>query len=84
MKTFEIKQTDSLWAEYTQTQEPIVLTREGQPVAALVPIEGVDIETLSLSTNPEFWEIIDRSRQSQKEGGRIFIEEVRQQLGLSD
>ena len=84
MKTVEVNQTDSLWAEYTQTQEPIVITREGQPIAALVPVEGVDLETLSLSTNPEFWEIIDRSRQSQKQDGRIFLEEVRQELGLDD
>lgn len=84
MKKIEIKETDGLWAEYAQTQEVIVLTREGQPVAALVPIEGMDLETISLSTNPKFWEIIERSRKSQKEGGRIFLEEARQQLDLSD
>jgi antitoxin (DNA-binding transcriptional repressor) of toxin-antitoxin stability system len=84
MKTIEIKETDALWAEYAQTQELIVLTREGQPVAALVPIEGMDLETMSLSTNQKFWEIIERSRQSQKEGGRIFLEEARQQLDFSD
>ncbi|MUG98597.1 type II toxin-antitoxin system prevent-host-death family antitoxin [Scytonema sp. UIC 10036] len=40
MKTVEISESDAFWSEHAQSQEPIVLTRNGQPVAALVPIEG--------------------------------------------
>jgi antitoxin (DNA-binding transcriptional repressor) of toxin-antitoxin stability system len=82
MKTIEIQESDAIFGEYLQAGEIVVLTRSGQPVAAVVPIEGMDLETLSLSTNPKFLEIIERSRRSQKEHGRISLESVEQQFGL--
>jgi antitoxin (DNA-binding transcriptional repressor) of toxin-antitoxin stability system len=63
MKFIEQAQaTDSL-ADYASKIDsgPVVVTNHGQPVAALVPIENGDIETVSLSTNrghaedPERW-----------------------------
>jgi hypothetical protein len=41
-----------------------------------------DIERVSLSSNPQFLEIIDRSRQQQKAGKVVSSEEVRKKLGL--
>ncbi|MBC6478420.1 MAG: hypothetical protein GDA56_12220 [Hormoscilla sp. GM7CHS1pb] len=82
MRKVEISEAEAPWAEYVQDREPIVLIRDGQPVAAVVPIEGIDLETLMVSMNPNFIDIIERSRQSQKEHGRIFLEEVRQELGI--
>ncbi|MBC6453370.1 MAG: type II toxin-antitoxin system prevent-host-death family antitoxin [Hormoscilla sp. SP5CHS1] len=82
MRKVEISEAEAPWAEYVQDREPIVLTRDGQPVAAVVPIEGIDLETLMVSVNPNFIDIIQRSRQSQKEHGRIFLEDVRQELGI--
>ncbi len=46
MRKVEITEAEAPWAEYVQDREPIVLIRDGQPVAALVPIEGIDLETL--------------------------------------
>ncbi len=34
------------------------------------------METFSLSMNPTFTKIIEQSRQSQKEEGRVFLEEI--------
>ncbi len=82
MKTIEIQESDLIFDEYLQAGEIVVLTRSGQPVAAVVPIEGMDLETLSLSTNPKFLEIIERARRSQKEHGRISLESVERQFGL--
>ena len=39
---------------------------ESKPVALLVAI--ADLERVSLSSNPQFLEIIDRSKQQQKAG----------------
>ncbi|MCU0540923.1 MAG: hypothetical protein MUE44_01885 [Oscillatoriaceae cyanobacterium Prado104] len=71
MKIIEISEAIDLLAEYANTQEPIMLTRNGQIIAALMPFAGNSetdklpaklkeaIEQLFLSEKSEF----DRSRQ---------------------
>jgi prevent-host-death family protein len=84
MKTIELDQATRSLAEYAQTvsEGPVVLTVGGKPVAALVSIDDTDLETISLSTNPDFIALIaDARRRRQREGG-LSIEEVRQRLGL--
>lgn len=76
MKAIEISEIASLLESYDKTNHPLILTRNGKPIAALFPVEDVDIETLSLSMNPKFIDIIDQSRKSQKENGRIFLEDL--------
>lgn len=76
MKTVEISEIASLMENYDQTELPLILTRNGQPVAALFSVEDVDMETLSISMNPKFLSIIEESRKSQKEEGRIFLEDI--------
>ena len=76
MKTVEISEIVSLLENYDQTKQPLILTRNGQPIAALFPVEDIDMETLSLSLNPKFISLIEESRKSQEEEGRIFLEDI--------
>lgn len=76
MRTVEIGEIASLLETYDKTEQPLILTRNGQPVAALFPVEDLDMETLSLSMNQKFIKIIEQSRKSQKEQGRIFLEDL--------
>jgi antitoxin (DNA-binding transcriptional repressor) of toxin-antitoxin stability system len=71
MKTIEISKAKGTLEEYAGTigQGPVVVTKGGQPVAALVAIENADLETVSLSTNPEFIALIERSRSRHSEEG---------------
>ncbi|NJL66096.1 MAG: hypothetical protein HC849_23035 [Oscillatoriales cyanobacterium RU_3_3] len=55
---------------------PLILTRNGQPIAALFSIDDLDLETLSVSINPKFINILEQSRNSQKEAGRIFLDDI--------
>jgi antitoxin (DNA-binding transcriptional repressor) of toxin-antitoxin stability system len=84
MKTLEMDKETPPLAEYARdiNKEPVVLTVKGKPVAALVPIENADLETVTLSTHPPFLALIERSRVRQKSEGGISRKEMRRRLGL--
>ena len=86
MKIVEIAEAQATLAEYTSglTEEPVIITSNGQPIAALVTLENVDMETISLSTNPKFAELIEKSRARRRSEGGISSTEMRHRLGLSE
>jgi pyridoxine 5'-phosphate synthase PdxJ len=86
MKVIEITEASSILAEYaaTLTEEPVILMSEGQPIAALVTLENVDMETISLSMNPKFMTLVERSRAQRRSEGGISSSEMRRRLGLSE
>jgi len=51
MKLIEITEASEQLAEYANSQEPIMLTRNGQIVAALMPFSGGDSEIDKLPSN---------------------------------
>ncbi len=72
MKVIEKADATASLADYADAVQsgPVVVTRHGQPVAALVPIENADLETVSLATNRPFIDLIERSRaRVRAEGG---------------
>lgn len=76
MKTIEISEISTLLENYGEAEQPLIITRNGQPVAALFPVGDNDIESLKLSMNPKFMNIIETSRKNQKQEGRIFLEDI--------
>jgi hypothetical protein len=62
--------------------EPTIVTLRGRPVAAVVSLEGVDEESLAVSTDPRFIRIIQRSRKRQEEEGGVPAAEVRRLFDL--
>ncbi|NEP63105.1 MAG: type II toxin-antitoxin system Phd/YefM family antitoxin [Symploca sp. SIO2G7] len=86
MKIIEIAQASATLAEYTSnlTDEPVIITNNGQPIAALVTLENVDIETISLSTNSQFIALIERSRTRRRSEGGISSSQMRHRLGLNE
>ncbi len=83
MNTIEREQAKDSLRDYVGRLEdqPTVITEHGEPVAALLPLANADIETVSLSTNPGFIEIIERSRRRQSAEGGLSSEEMRERLG---
>jgi antitoxin (DNA-binding transcriptional repressor) of toxin-antitoxin stability system len=84
MKTVDVSEATLPLADYTKeiTKEPLIVTDKGKPVAALVSIRSADAETVSLSNNQEFLDLIERSRTRQKSEGGFSTEEVRRRLKL--
>ncbi len=84
MKTVEMDKATKTLGECAREAgtEPLVITQQGKPVAVLLHLENADLETVSLSTNPRFLELIERSRSRLTEEGGLSSEEVRRQLGM--
>ena len=61
---------------------PVLVTDRGKPVTVLLPVDNADHETVSLSTNSRFMEMIERSRARQQREGGLSPEQVRRRLGL--
>lgn len=83
MKTLELARATGSLPEYVRQarEEPLVLTKRGKPVAAVVPLADGDLESLAVSTHPDFLAIIERSRARHKAEGGISLEEVRRKYG---
>jgi antitoxin (DNA-binding transcriptional repressor) of toxin-antitoxin stability system len=84
MKTVELDDAKMSLADGAREacKEPLVLTDRGKPIAVLLPLGDTDLETASLSSNPRFLELIERSRSRLRTEGGIPSEEVRRRLGL--
>ncbi len=85
MKTIDIKEASRPLSEYVReaTDEAIIVTEEGKPTVAVFSLENADWETISLSLNPQFIALIERSRTRHKKEGGISSEEMRRRLGLA-
>jgi antitoxin (DNA-binding transcriptional repressor) of toxin-antitoxin stability system len=84
MKTVEISAMDGLDKYAREAKKgPIILTEAKRPIAALVPIEDVDLESLATSTNPDFIALIERSRARMRAEGGMTMDEVRRELAVN-
>jgi len=85
MKKIEMAKASGPLSEYAREarKNPIVVVKNGKPVAALVALRNADVETVSLSTSKEFLAIIERSRSRLKREGGISSKQIRRRLGLN-
>ena len=82
MKTLEMAEATAPLTKYAQglKREPVILTENGKPVAALVAIKNADLETITLSSHPEFLALIEKSRARHLKEGGISGDEMRRRL----
>jgi prevent-host-death family protein len=85
IKKLNVTKATASLADYVQRLRgiPLVVTVKGRPVAALVPVEGLDWEGLSLGTNPQFLDLIEQSRRKAEKEGYISHEEVCRMFGVT-
>jgi prevent-host-death family protein len=82
MKTVEIAEATNPLADYVSgvQTEPLVITEHGTPTAVMFPLADVDLESVSLATNPAFLALIERSRARARDEGEISAEEMRRRV----
>ena len=54
-------------------RDHVIITRNGRPVAMVVPLKGMDLEQVELGLSAKFWKLI-RSRRAQKTMSRAELE----------
>lgn len=79
LRKVEVTEATEPLAQYAEAVEegPLVVTRDGQPIAVIISVENADLETVSLSNHPGFLEVIERSRARQKREGGLSSAEMR-------
>ena len=83
MKTIDIEEALSPLADYVRRagNEPLVVTVDGAPTAVILALDNADLETVALSTDPDFLALISRSRSRiDAEGGLSAVEMRRRVL----
>ncbi len=56
---------------------PVLITKNGRSRAVLIPVgPNTDLESLLLSQNDRFWELIDRSVAGSKRRGPTRLEDL--------
>ena len=65
----DVKAKLSAYIEQSETEGPVVITRNGKAVAVLVsPVDDDDVENLVLARSPRFQTLLRNSRASIKAG----------------
>ena len=85
MRVLELEEAKGSLSDYARKnrRDAVVVTRKGKPISALVPLDSrADLERLSLSTNPRFKAILDRSRADVNAGRVTSSAELRREFGL--
>ena len=82
MKSIEISQASRLLSDYVKEldEEIVVLTSNSEPVAAIVSLKNMDAESLSLSINEEFMEMIRKSREEFKSGKTVSFKQMKHEV----
>jgi PHD/YefM family antitoxin component YafN of YafNO toxin-antitoxin module len=82
MKTLEISKASKSLAAYANQlgKETIVVTSNKRPVAALVSLEHIDREALSLSDHPDFLRLIEVSRKQIRKGKTLSLAQLKKRF----
>lgn len=82
MKTIELSEVSAL-APHVQpgSHEPVILTQDGHTIAAILPVDENDVESLLLSVSPQFQAILDRSQRRLESEAGLSSTGVRSRLG---
>ncbi len=83
MKTVEFAEATASLSDYARgvRRETVVVMRKGKPIATLMAVgPHTDLENLTVTTDPRFMAMIERSRRLHPAGTGFTTDEVRRYL----
>lgn len=79
----EVKDRFSAYIDESH-ESPVVVTRNGRPVAMLIAIEeDDDLDSLLLVHNPRFLQLLEEARQRVRVTGGVPLAEFRRRLNVA-
>ena len=79
----EVKDRFSAYVDESR-ESPVVVTRNGRPVAMLIAIEEEDdLDSLLLVHNPRFLQLLEEARQRVRVTGGVPLAEFRRRLNVA-
>lgn len=79
----EVKDRFSAYIDESR-ESPVVVTRNGRPVALLIAIEEEDdLDSLLLVHNPRFLQLLEEARQRVRVTGGVSLAEFRRRLDVA-
>jgi hypothetical protein len=83
MRKLELTRATNSLVHYARELEnpPVILTDRGRAVAALLPFDDADLESMALSLDPNFNAVIERAREEYRNGASLSAEVL---FGLSN
>jgi hypothetical protein len=82
MKRIELSEVAALGPHLEPGAEPVFLMKNGRTIGAVLPVTDDDVESMLLSINPQFQQILERSQQRLDTEGGLSSADVRHRLGL--
>jgi prevent-host-death family protein len=76
------RETSRVIKEFEETGEPVILTREGQPIGALMPVDQSQLEDLVLATAPEFRASDDPAEANAEQDRTRSLEDAARERGI--
>lgn len=73
MKMASVDQMKAHFSAYLKAskQGPVIVTRNGKPIAALVPVDDEELERLAMAHSPKLQAILEAARQRFRSGAGI-------------
>jgi PHD/YefM family antitoxin component YafN of YafNO toxin-antitoxin module len=84
MTTISLEQDELTLADVAGlvTDGPVLVTRQGEPVMAVIALDEAEAEAWLLGKNPELMELVEAARQQLRQEGGISLEDMRRELKL--
>ncbi len=82
LKVIEIENASESLSTYAKElgDDILVVTSDKEPIAVLLHLGKQDKDSLALSINPEFLEIIEASREEIRHGKKLSLNEMKEEF----
>ncbi|HET7443323.1 MAG TPA: type II toxin-antitoxin system Phd/YefM family antitoxin [Solirubrobacterales bacterium] len=76
------RETSKVIQQFEETGEPLIVTREGRPIGALMPVDQAQLQDIVLATAPKSLELHEQAKADLAEGRTLSLAEAAAERGI--